>query len=302
MTEMNMTQTRGKKRRLWVVLTMLSIILIALLGYVGYTYFIQETEKDAVETSEVVEETTDVLTGGSDIDIEPAEPEMIVYAETPAKEGATYFEKFEEIESQATYFAMPLEIAPEDPPMLVVYSHGSNTRVTTDLADPFMQDMQMYGEFFTSNGYAFAASNQHGENWGNQQSLDDTQYLIDWINGNYNIQERVSLLGFSMGGLPTLFYAMNNNEDINAVALLAPTTYVWSQEKFESLAGLPIKVWHGTADVNIGYWVSELFVSNATKYGLNIPLRSVDGATHFDLDTEYKDEILEFYNQNGVRE
>lgn len=299
---MNMTDTESKKNRLLVVLALLSLVLIALLGYVGYTYLVDQPEEETVEIQEKVEETDNVLTGGSDIDIEPGEPDTVVYDEVPATEGATYFEKFEVIEGQTTYFAMPLEIDPANPPMLVVYSHGSNTRITTDLTDPFIQDMQMYGAFFTTNGYAFGASNQHGENWGNTESLNDTQYLIDWIKANYSIQERVNLLGFSMGGLPTLFYAMNNNDSVNAVALLAPTTYAWAQDKFESLAGLSIKVWHGTADVNIGYWVSELFVSNATNYGLNVPLRSVDGATHFDLDTEYKDEILEFYNQSGVRE
>lgn len=301
MKEINTSDTEKKTKGMWITLAVLSLILITLLGYVGYTFYMQEPKAKVEENiQEVIIDSN--LEINNQIDLEPETPKTVVYEETPAKEGAEYFEKFEVIEGQQAYFAMPLVIDPENPPILIVYSHGSNTRITTDLTDQFMQDMQMYGEFFTQNGYAFAASNQHGENWGNQASLDDTQFLINRIQMDYKIQKRVNLLGFSMGGLPTLFYAMNNNDSVNAIALLAPTTYAWAQDRFESLAGLSIKVWHGTADVNIGYWVSELFVSNASKYGLDIPLRSVDGATHFDLDTEYKDEILEFYNQSGVRE
>lgn len=227
----------------------------------------------------------------------PITPPTVKYDESPAKEGAQYFEKFPNIEGQQAYIAYPIEINPEQPPRLVVYNHGSDSTVTTNLSDPFMQDMQKYGEFFASRGYAFAASNQHGMNYGSLPSRADIDLMKYWIRDRYKIQEKIDLLGFSMGGLPALFYTNDSPENVNSIALLAPVTYIWGPEIYKPLENIPIKIWHGDKDRNVTYTASTGFIERGKPYNLNIELRTVTGAGHFDIDTEYMEEIYEFYEK-----
>lgn len=43
---------------------------------------------------------------------------------------------------------------------------------------------------------------------------------------------------------------------------------------------------------------SVYFVNKLKGYGKDIEFITLDGLTHFDLDTEYMNEILEFYESN----
>lgn len=229
------------------------------------------------------------------------EPEIVRkrYDETPSEEGSLYFEKYPVVNGQQAYIAYPLEIEVENPPRLVIYHHGSNTNVTTNMNDQFMKDLQFYGEFFTSKGYAFAASNQHGMNYGNKESIDDVSNLIEWIEEKYMIKEEVSMLGFSMGGLPAIYYANQYPSKVHSLALLAPVTYVWGSSIYTNLEGIPIKIWHGDRDFNVGYEASTGFIQRGRPYKLTVELRTVEGGGHFDIDTEYAQEIFDFLESIG---
>lgn len=271
-------------------------ILTLLIIIPGIIYlYLQETKnvEEIVEQVEELNEETKVIEKTEKV----VEIEYTIYDEQPAKEGALYFEDIIELDNQPIYFAYPLTIEANSPPTLIVYSHGSNTTVSDNLEDPFMQEMLMYGEYFTNNGYAFTASAQHGANWGSTSALNDIQNSIDYISSEYSIQPTVNLLGFSMGGLPTLFYTFENHGSVNKVALLAPTTYIWGADKMNTLLNEDIKLWHGDQDVNIGWYVSDGFVKRSKDYGIDIEFETIEGATHFDIDTELKEDILQFYNE-----
>lgn len=265
----------------------LPFLLLLLVGALVYErQFLREEKEDEKKIQEEVEK-----------EIEEKKIETVIYEETPAHEGAEYFEKLEEIDGQWAYIAFPLEIEVESPPTLVIFSHGSNTRVSENLEAPFMKDMQDYGEFFTKNGYAFAASNQHGENWGNEDSIQDTIKVVKWVKDRYSVKEKVNMVAHSMGGLPTLHYTFRYPESVNKIALLAPTTYVWGQQSYDSLKKVQVKLWHGDKDVNIPWSVSKRFVDNGVKYGVNIDFVTLSGVDHWGVDTELKNEILEFFDE-----
>src|SRR3989338_11652984 len=92
--------------------------------------------------------------------------------------GGTFFEKMPKIKTEQAYLAYPMQVDPAFPSTLIVYSHGSNTTVTTNMNDQFMKDMRVYGEFFTARGYAFSASSMHGANWGSADSQNDMNNQI----------------------------------------------------------------------------------------------------------------------------
>ncbi len=100
-----------------------------------------------------------------------------------------------------------------------------------------------------------------------------------------------------MGGLPTMHFAQQYPENISKIALLAPTTrtYEWTQADADKIMNIGIKIWHGTSDVNIGISNSREFVRYMGNLGKEIPLVELSGKTHFDVDAEYMEDTLTFF-------
>ena len=278
-------QLNNKKKNTFPKL-LLFILLIALLlipGYLCFKIFIIDdrevvVDEDMQQEQPIVEEDVE-----EEIPPPPGPPEEIL----PVLEG------------QQAYIVVPSVIDEINPPTLILYSHGSNTTVTENMEDPFMQDLKEYGLLFTQYNYIFAASNQHGVNWGSSASIQDTLNLKDWVSTNYPIQEKVYLLGFSMGGLPTLNFTTTYPELVSKVALLAPTTKTseWNQTRADKVMDIEIKIWHGNKDVNVPYSSVVYFVNSMEKWGKDIEFITLEGKTHFDIDTEYMEDILTFFNQ-----
>jgi len=218
--------------------------------------------------------------------------------EKPVQEGPQYEEILTTIEGQQAYICVPTNIDENNPPTVIIYSHGSNTTITEDMNEQFMKDMQEYGILFTSHNYIFSASNQHGVNWGNSASVQDMLNLKTWIEERYSIQPKINLIGFSMGGLPTLNFATKYPEFIGKIALLAPSikSAEWNNTRAQKLKDIEIKLWHGNKDVNVPYSSSVSFVKKLQGYGITIDFVTVEDKGHFDIDTEYIQDILEFFS------
>lgn len=218
--------------------------------------------------------------------------------EKPIQEGPQYEEILTIIEGQQAYICVPTNIEENNPPTVIIYSHGSNTTITDDMNEQFMKDMQEYGILFASHNYIFSASNQHGVNWGNSASIQDMINLKEWIEERYSIQPKINLIGFSMGGLPTLNFATKYSEIIEKIALLAPSikSAQWDNTRAQKLKDIQIKLWHGNKDVNVPYSSSVSFVKKLQGYGITIDFVTVEDKGHFDIDTEYIQDILEFFS------
>ncbi len=266
-----------------ILILILFLLLIAIPVYFAYTILfprieIFDHEQQGQEQGEIDQEEQDI--------------------EEEEYDGPHYEEIYENIEGENAYIAVPTRIDEDNAPRIIVYSHGSNTTVTFDTEDEFMQDLQIYGEFFTQHNYIFAASNQHGANWGSDLAIQDTSNMINWIKERYDTRHRVNMVGYSMGGLPTLNFATGYPELVNKIALLAPTTRSneWDVERVEKIRDIDIQIWHGTADVNVGYSLSTTFVDRLQSLGREIPLITLEGKTHWDIHTEYIEDILEFFD------
>lgn len=270
-----------------ILLVIVLVLLLILPGYLCYKLFIA-TPADS-NTEPVVEKNDTEQTG--------VFPEEVQEEESTPALGEHFVEYFPIIQEQQAYVIAPKVVSDREYSILVVYSHGSNTTVSQDMSDPFMQDLKEYGYLFTQYNYIFAASNQHGVNWGNEASLRDTSNLIDWVSQNYNIHPQINMIGFSMGGLPTMNFVTQNSESISKVALLAPTVRAseWSQARADELRDVEVKIWHGTKDVNVPYTNSVGFINRLKAYGKDIELVSLEGKTHFDIDTEYMNDVLVFF-------
>jgi predicted peptidase len=262
----------------------LFLALIAVPIYFAYTILLPrvvifDTEEDQQENSQ---------------DDEQEDEDIDVY------DNPHYEEILENIEGEMAYIVAPRRLKGKEPSTIVVYSHGSITNVTENMDDVFMQELRGYGIMFTKNNFIFAASNQHGANWGNELSIQDTLNMINWIQDNYDTKEKVYMIGFSMGGLPTLNFATRYPELVSKVALLAPTTRAneWDSERVSKIENMNIQIWHGTADVNVPYSLSTTFVNRLGTLGRDISLITLEGKTHWDMESNYMDDILEYFLNN----
>jgi predicted esterase len=102
-----------------------------------------------------------------------------------------------------------------------------------------------------------------------------------------------------MGGLPTMNFATTYPDIVEKIALLAPTTKSteWNQRRANKLKDMEIKLWHGNKDVNVSYSYSTSFVKKMEGYGIYIDFVTLEGKGHFDIDTEYMEDILEFFSR-----
>jgi predicted esterase len=219
------------------------------------------------------------------------------FDKTPAYKNAPYFEEIVTIDNQPMYYAYPLEIDEKKPPKLIIYSHGQLQRIVDNSEDEHMLKMKEYGKFFASRDYVFSASNQHGDNWGQRESLDDIKKTIEWFeNNDFPTAEKYHMIGFSMGGRTTINYALENSENIGRIALLAPTPKLQlTQNDVNILKPISIKIWHGTEDVNIPFSTSVQYAQSFENYGKEIDVVPIENAGHFDIETTLMHEILGFF-------
>lgn len=275
------------------------ILLLCLLFIPGYFFYISFISEDGSlpTTSEILDSlnknSPDI--SEDDWDKESEEERETIYSEDPVP-GENFFEKFPVIAQQQAYVAVPMRVDTENPPAIVIYNHGDLEVVQTSIDSDFMTKLRLYAEVFTSNNYIFAASDIH-DNEDGDAPVNDIENLISWVSENYTVSEKMFLIGFSRGGYTTTNYALQYPEQISGIALLAPATYYtqWGQEEADKIMNIPIKIWHGTDDVNIQIIHSRNFVEQLAGYDKEIVLLEKDGKAHYDVDDEYIDEILDFF-------
>jgi hypothetical protein len=273
------------------VFTVIAIFLI--IGIPIYGYFKLKPDRIFDENQEIQEETEtpdDQEVISEDVDEVEDEPVEIT----------GYTDELVEIDGQWAYIIVPDPIDVNNLPTLIIYNHGSITEVKQNLDEEFRSKLLQYGQTLTPNNYIFAVSNAHGVNWGSLDSINDNFKMYEYIKDKYGIQEKIYMIGFSMGGLPTMNFATTYPDLVSKIALLAPTTRSseWDQERVDKLEGMDIKIWHGTADVNVGFVYTQNFVNKLENFGKSVDFVVLQEKGHWDVDTEYVDDILQFFNQS----
>ncbi|MCA9397567.1 alpha/beta fold hydrolase, partial [candidate division WWE3 bacterium] len=202
---------------------------------------------------------------------------------TSTPEMKTFSKEIQTIDNQAVILYKPTVTTSTTP--IIIYSHGSNEHITTNGPTPqfFVEALDTYGNYFAQNGILFVASEMYGENWGSTESLNHLKALIKHVQNEYEIESKPNLYGFSMGGLPTLRFAKTYPDSINKIALLAPTINMpdWNEASLRTLNDIPIRIWHGTKDVNVPPTLSEAFYQAAVAAGnTTITRNTITNETH----------------------
>lgn len=259
------------------------ILLVVIIGIFSFFIYPKISEKKTVETTP--QQNT------------PKENEI---ANPPKEDPIEVKEVFETIGGQLAFIAIDTKYQEKKNIPIVIYSHGSTYSVTSNPDNQLLKDLRLYADSFVKKGYIFAASNQHGDNWGNDLAIEDTRKLVEYIQTNFTSSKDIFLIGFSMGGLPTLNFAQKYPEGIVKIALLAPTSYAtnWSSQKVKSIREIPVKIWHGDMDVNVPYSMTTALIARFKAHEKEVILETVSGMGHWDVDTEKIEDVLVFFNSD----
>lgn len=100
--------------------------------------------------------------------------------------------------------AIPYNAA--NPTGIILYSHGAGEDQTALLSDSLKLACV---NALLDAGYILAGTNAHGDNWGNQVSVDDYCGLDEYVRANYNVSN-VCIWSQSMGGMDGLLVLAQN--------------------------------------------------------------------------------------------
>jgi alpha/beta superfamily hydrolase len=287
-----------KKKKINISLFILLILGLIFLGYTCFKKFLLEEIKP--QTTNVSEDENEDTKSVEDDTVDDIDEVIIVDTQTSQRPNSvdTYTEESPVIDGQQAYIVAPTDIYTDDPATIVIYSHGSTGVITDDFTSEYMSQLRDFALHFPPYKYIFAASNQHGDSAGNPDSIQDTINMINWIKNRYPVKEKYLFIGFSRGGLVTMNFATMYPETVSKIALLAPTLRLseWDTKRFPIIKDMDIKIWHGTDDINVRYSNTLSFLDAISEYDITIPLVTLEGKTHFDVDREYVKDILEFFN------
>lgn len=129
-----------------------------------------------------------------------------------------------------------------------------------------------------------------GQSW---TDVDRLAALLEEVLARYPTdRDRVYLTGYSMGGGGVWRMAQAYAGMFAAAAPLAALTPAHSDAWTRALTGLPLRVYHGTADEAAPFAGAAAMVMALRRDGVDAELRPYEGADHGDLTRVYADPTL----------
>ncbi len=158
----------------------------------------------------------------------------------------------------------------------------------------------------TGRGYAVAIPEIGTDHWGNPEARAKTLALADWLRDEYGAPDALPLLGFSMGALTMLKFAVCHprraarmvdlfgitdlpgfrqerviyRESIDAAYGGEPMTQANPMDHTATLAAIPLAIFHGTMDDIVDLQHSLRLFAALRAIGAPVTLRTVSGVGH----------------------
>ena len=277
---------------------------------------VEDTHASAVRSTDAPEDFVESLP--YDLRYYVAQDDVFRNADDSAvkevRESLEYFEVLGDIDGQNFYVAYPKFVQSGGHGVSInIFCHGSGQTVGNTFDDEYVEALRKYGKYFADRGAVFVASNMHGDNYGSDEGMSDMYKLESWVRSKslpsgFKYSDVTGVIGFSMGGLPALKYPLYIHEQKQKdserrdtakdfkMALLAPVINrtFWTQGRVEIIKPYGVAIWHGDRDVNVGLSDTKSAVQVFGRYGKDIDLHVVSGATHWDVDDELIPEVFQF--------
>ena len=131
-------------------------------------------------------------------------------------------------------------------------------------------------------------------------SEKDVMNVLDIIRSKYNVDEnRIYLMGHSMGGAGTLYLGVKYPAIWAALAPIAPAAFGIEPESLEKIKNMPIIFVHGAADEVVPVDISRKWAAKAKELNMTYEFKELEGISHGPVITAALPDVYEFFSKHS---
>lgn len=131
-------------------------------------------------------------------------------------------------------------------------------------------------------------------------SEKDVMNVLDMVRKEYNIDEnRIYLMGHSMGGAGTLYLGVKYGSIWAAIAPIAPAAFGIEPESLEKIKDMPIIFVHGAADEVVPVDISRKWAAKAKDLNMTYEFNEIKGISHGPVITAALPSVYEFFSKHS---
>ena len=129
-------------------------------------------------------------------------------------------------------------------------------------------------------------------------SEKDVMNVLDIVRREYNIDEnRIYLMGHSMGGGGTLYLGVKYASIWAAIAPIAPAAFNLEPDSLEKIKTMPVIFVHGAADELVPVDISRKWVEKAKKLNMTYEFNEMKGISHGPVITAALPSVYKFFGK-----
>jgi len=114
----------------------------------------------------------------------------------------------------------------------------------------------------------------------------------------YNVDEnRIYLMGHSMGGAGTLYLGSKYGSIWAAIASIAPAAFGVEPDSLEKIKNMPVIFVHGDADEVVPVDISRRWVEKAKELNMTYEFNEMEGVSHGPVITAALPSVYEFFSK-----
>jgi predicted peptidase len=131
-------------------------------------------------------------------------------------------------------------------------------------------------------------------------SEKDVMNVLDIVRREYNVDEnRIYLMGHSMGGAGTLYLGAKYGSIWAAIAPIAPAAFGIAPDSLEKIKNMPVIFVHGAADEVVPVDISRRWVEKAKELNMSYEYNEMEGISHGPVITAALRIVYEFFGKHS---
>ncbi|MBN2059049.1 MAG: dienelactone hydrolase family protein [Deltaproteobacteria bacterium] len=128
----------------------------------------------------------------------------------------------------------------------------------------------------------------------------DVMNVLDIVRREYNVDEnRIYLMGHSMGGAGTLYLGTKYGSIWAALAPIAPAAFGIAPDSLEKIKNMPIIFVHGAADEVVPVDISRRWVEKSKELNMNYEYNEMEGISHGPVITAALPSVYKFFSNHS---
>jgi predicted esterase len=131
-------------------------------------------------------------------------------------------------------------------------------------------------------------------------SEKDVMNVLDIVRREYNVDEnRIYLMGHSMGGAGTLYLGTKYGSIWAAIAPIAPAAFGMEPDSLEKIKSMPVLFIHGDVDEVVPVDISRRWAEKAKELNMTYEYNEMEGISHGPVITAALPSVYKFFSNHS---